>query len=120
MSIMTFTDLSDQMRGYAVACSRRDRTVIFASAVVLALTVFTVLSFPRFFLIPVAGFAMVAVFVTATCHRWHRRHGVFCPHCGHSLVELGEKLEEISTGASIPDSLSCPHCREIVAKHDAA
>ena len=108
------------MRAYGLACARRNRAVISIFAVVFTLTFFIAFNYPKFFPFPVAGLAFVAIYVIATCNRWHRRHGVFCPHCGHSLVKIGEKLEEISTSAAIPDSLSCPHCQEIVAKNENA
>jgi hypothetical protein len=117
---MTITDFSEQMRGYAVACGRRNRKVVSISAVVFVVTVLVAFNYPKFFLIPVGGLALVAICVTVTCSRWHQKHGVFCPHCGHSLVPLGERLEELFAGAPIPDSLSCPHCRGIVAKHDGS
>ena len=114
MSILTIAEFTEQMRRYAAAIARRDRRIIFVSVLIFALTVFTVLIYPKLFLVPVAGLAALAVYVTAMCHRWHRQHGVFCPHCRHSLVALGEQLEDIFFGASVPDSLACPHCRQIV------
>jgi hypothetical protein len=118
MSTMTITDFCGQMRGYAVARRRRNRMIISISAVVLAVTFIIAFSYPKFFLIPVGGLALIAICVTATSSGWHRRHGVFCQHCGHSLVSLRKKMQEVDAevfaGAPIPDSLSCPHCREIV------
>ena len=115
MSILTIAELMEQMRRYATACTRRNSRIILASVIIFALTVFTVLIYPRLFLVPVAGLAALAVCVTATCHRWHRQHGIFFPHCGRSLVALGEQLEKMFLGAPVPDSLACPHCGEIIA-----
>jgi hypothetical protein len=116
MNILTITEFTEQMRGYAAAIARRDRRIISISVLFFALTVLTTLIYPKFFVIPVAGLAALAIYVTTTCHRWHRRHGIFCPHCRHSLVALGEQLEEVFLGTPVPDSLACPHCGEIVAK----
>ena len=86
------------------------------AGVLLALTFIIVRIAVKLFLIPIAGFVGLMVYILVTCHRWHRQHGVFCPHCTRSLIEVNDQLEEIFLGAPAPDTLVCPNCGSIIAK----
>jgi hypothetical protein len=89
---------------------------MLVAAAFLALTFLSIPVSPRLFFIPIAGLAGLAAYVIATCHHWHRLHGVFCPHCQRPLIEINDQLEEIFLGAPAPDSLACPHCGKIIAR----
>ena len=113
------TELLEHTRSYGTACTRRNRKIIVVSGVLLFLAFLSIPISPKLFIIPVAGLAGLAIYVIVTCRRWHRLHGVFCPHCRRPLTEINDQLEEIILGAPVPDSLECPNCREIVARYDA-
>ena len=95
---------------YGSACSRRNRKLVISSGALLVATFVSVLIAPRLFIVPLAGLVGLMVYILVTCHRWHRQHGVFCPHCSRSLVELNDELEEIFLDASAPETLLCPSC----------
>jgi hypothetical protein len=112
----TISHLTERAIEYGSACSQRNRKLIVCSSALLVATFVGVLIAPRLFMIPLAGFVGLMIYVVVTCHRWHRQHGVFCPHCSRSLVELNDELEEIFLGAPAPEMLLCPNCRNVVAK----
>jgi rubredoxin len=116
MNTLTIAELDERLSSYGIASARRDKRIIIVTCVTLVLVFFTAFNYPSFIILPLAALAGLAVFVIMTCHRWHQRHGAFCQHCKHSLIALGEQLEEIHNGKPVPDSFSCPHCGEIVAR----
>jgi hypothetical protein len=66
------------------------------------------------------GYGLLATYVVATGWRFHKAHGVFCIHCGASLLSLGETLEYLAEdGFERPAVLKCPGCNRPVVKASA-
>jgi hypothetical protein len=112
----TITELMQHAQDYGSACTRRNRKLIVISVGLLALAFLSIPISPKLIAIPISGLIALAAYVVFTCRRWHRLHGVFCPHCQKSLIEVNDQLEEIFFGAPATDSLVCPHCGGIIAK----
>lgn len=66
------------------------------------------------------AFGLLATYVIATTRAFHKVNGVFCPHCGASLVSFGNTLDDLDEdGLERPDNLECPKCRSIAVKKNA-
>ncbi len=66
------------------------------------------------------AFGLLATYVIVTARAFHKVNGVFCPHCGASLVWFGNVLDDLEEdGLEKPESLECPQCHSVVVKKNA-
>jgi hypothetical protein len=91
-----------------------------ASIITTALLVTCVIQKPiaiAIFFGAIVSFSILAVYIVATAKIFHKINGVFCMHCGYSLISLNEHLDDLEEdGVELPVTLECPKCKQIVAK----
>jgi len=93
-------------------------TFFGTAALIIVLLVYCVITKPVAFggiMVLMVAFGILAAYIVITSAKFHRVNGVFCPHCGKSLISLGEVLEDLAEdGIEYPDKLECPKCHNTV------
>jgi hypothetical protein len=126
----SYEELEQRLRAYGVAASVRGNSLlkvffgIFGAAIaIIVLLITCILPKPYAEVSLVAAlvaFGLLATYVIVSARTFHKVNGVFCPHCGASLVAFGNVLDDLEEdGLERPESLECPQCRSVVVKKNA-
>ncbi len=126
----SYEELEQQLLAYGQATTVRGNKLlkvffgIFGAAItIILLMIVCIISKPYAtagLVATLAAFGLLATYVIATARAFHKVHGVFCPHCGASMVWFGNVLDDLEEdGLEKPDSLECPKCHSVVVKKNA-
>ena len=123
----SYEELDSKLREYGVSASNRGNKllkvffgILSVAAIIIALLVMCVIpksvaSTGLVFILIV--FVLFAIYVIITAREFHKNNGVFCPHCGKSLISFGNILDNLEDdGIEKPNSLSCSQCHRVVVK----
>ena len=122
---VSYLDLRSRYLAYVEAARPRNVKLALSFAA-LPIAIAAVLMMPSLSagtaLLAVAIFlgaiAGLALYIVLTANGFRRRHGVSCPSCGRSLIDVLHSLNvvEAKTGVPWPGFLECPKCATVFAK----
>lgn len=126
----SYEELEQQLLAYGQAASVRGNKLlkvffgIFGAAItIIVLMIMCIISKPYAtagLVATLAAFGLLATYVIVTARAFHKVNGVFCPHCGASMVWFGNVLDDLEEdGLEKPDNLECPKCHGVVVKKNA-
>jgi len=123
----SYEELDNKLREYGVSASNRGNKllkvffgILGVAVMIMALLVMCVI--PKSvastgLVFTLIAFCLLAIYVIITAREFHKNNGVFCPHCGVSLISFGNILDNLEDdGIEKPNSLSCSQCHRVVVK----
>jgi len=123
-----YEELEMRLRTYGNVASLRGNILlkmffgILAAAIVIIVLLITCI-LPKLYahvglIAPFVAFGLLAIYVIVTARVFHKVNGVFCQHCGASLVSFGNVLDDLEEeGLEKPESLECPQCHSVVVEN---
>lgn len=126
----SYEELDQRFCAYGCAASVRGNRLlkvffgIFGAAImIIVLMITSILPKPYAtagLVATLGAFGLLATYVIATARAFHKINGVFCPHCGASLLSFGNILDDLEEdGLEKPENLECPKCHSVVVKKNA-
>lgn len=121
----SYEELDQRLIAYGAATSVRNNHLlkvffgIFGSAAtIMVLLMLCILSKPNAttgLTIALVAFGILAMYIIVSGRAFHKTNGVFCPHCGASLVVFGNILDDLEEDKlEKPENLECPQCHHVV------
>ncbi len=123
----SYEEFDHKLRVYGAFVSNRENKLLKVFFGILGTAVTTVAllvmsAIPKSYavtglIITLIAFGLLAIYTIITAIAFHKVNGVFCPHCGKSVVSLGNVLDDIEEdGLEKPNNLACSRCHHVVVR----